>query len=265
MSVLNVDIIRNAAGTGPVLLDKGFSQTAEIRSSEGAGTTTLVSTDKRVQAFNLSAARTVKLPTTGILAGESLLITNRTDFLLTIQSSDGTSITQANGASGSVGDASHKIGYALLRCIQDTPTASTHWIVEQVYDQGSFTHTINFSSSTGTAAITGQASRYTRANRKVSIQAQIAFDKGTGSGNLRFAALPFTSETVSSLSFMGQSFFDSGFTISSNALEQHPVIGSNSTQIQFTYGKNNNTSSGNISDANLASSATIVYALEYNT
>lgn len=139
MSTMNVNTIANAAGTGAPDFPFGLTYSGNlvgtnVRGSEGSGTTTLTISDDPVQVFNLSAARTVVLPTTGVVAGAEYIMVNRGDFLLTVQASSGTEISIANSANN---NASIAIGYVKLRALQNAPTAATHWLVEDVYDNGS--------------------------------------------------------------------------------------------------------------------------------
>lgn len=106
-----------SGGTGKVLI-KGA--TVNVRDSEGAGTTTLTSTDSREQIFNLSAARTVLLPSTGIKTGEKWILKNvatTTTAILTIQSSGANTLGYNNSAD------------ATVECVslQAAPTAVSHW------------------------------------------------------------------------------------------------------------------------------------------
>lgn len=88
---------------------------ANVRVSEGAGTTTLTQSDAPHQIFNLSAARTVLLPSTGILKGQSVIIENKGAFALTLQSSDADLLFTM--------EAGYWVGVAL----QDNPTDAAHW------------------------------------------------------------------------------------------------------------------------------------------
>lgn len=133
MADLLVNSIANAAGTGPTQFPLGSTVIKNVRAAEGAGTTTLSATDNRWQVFALSGSRTVLLPTTGILKGESVTLQNTTTQSITVRSSDNTTITPSNYGTGSVGDPSlNKIGTVMLTCNQDTPTAPGHWVVSFV-------------------------------------------------------------------------------------------------------------------------------------
>ena len=146
-----------------------------VRGSEGAGTTTLVSTDYFYQIFNLTAARTCVLPTTGIKSGDLIQIENRGDFDLTIQSSSLSAFTLANGANQ---DATIKVGFVTLRALQDAPTAVTHWMVVNVQEVG--THSITF--TVGSAAT--KTIRYSRNNASIVLNMPIL----TGISNVAIAS-----------------------------------------------------------------------------
>jgi hypothetical protein len=118
-------------------LTKIISNGPNVRSSEGAGTTTLTSSDNPHQIFNLSAARTLVMPTTGVPAGARYIVENRTDQSLTIQSSNATDITIANGANQ---PARVKRGRCTLVALQNNPTTPAHWLVVEVIEEGVLTY-----------------------------------------------------------------------------------------------------------------------------
>ena len=79
----------------------------------------MVVSNKRIQVLNPSAAMTVKLPTTGIVAGEEITIVNQsTANLVSVQSSGGNAI-----------DSLHR-GYITLVALVDTPTTAAHWFMK---------------------------------------------------------------------------------------------------------------------------------------
>jgi len=61
------------------------------------------------------------------------------------------------------------------------------------YEEGTFTPTIEGSSTTGTATYISQVGVYTKIGRIVKFSITINYNSGTGTGNLRIANLPFTS------------------------------------------------------------------------
>ena len=146
---------------------------ANIRASEGAGTTTLVAgTDNPSQVFNLSASRTVVLPSTGVNAGDVWVLENRAAFDMIVQSSALTALTVANSANQ---DATVQQGYVVLRALQALPTTPAHWLVEYVRDEAQYTGT------TSGAIAVAFTINFLRINRLVSLQALSA--SGTGTTN----------------------------------------------------------------------------------
>lgn len=104
---------------------------SNIRALESTGTTTLTDGDIRTQVFNLSAARTVVLPTTAIKSGDVWTIHNQGAFDLSVQTSDASPMTLAGGA---LQDATIRNGYVILVALQDAPTTELHWRVTEVYE-----------------------------------------------------------------------------------------------------------------------------------
>lgn len=112
------------------------SERSFIRPSEGSGTTTMDVSYNAWQVFNLSAGRTVVLPTTDVKQGDRVMLENTTNFDLTVQASNTSPLTVANSANI---DATIRAGYVLLEALQDTPTTPAHWRVVHVYEKGSYT------------------------------------------------------------------------------------------------------------------------------
>jgi len=77
----------------------GGSIAVNIRGSEGAGTTTLTVANSAYQRFNLSANRTVVLPSAGVTVGAVYQMINPNAFRLTIQADDLTLIVKSWGDS----------------------------------------------------------------------------------------------------------------------------------------------------------------------
>lgn len=90
---------------------------ANVRAPEGAGTTTLLSTDNRWQIFNLSAGRTVLLPSSGVKSGDLVRIDLRTAFPLIIQSSGAAEVTRLLSA-----------GYVKYMALIDSPITAADWL-----------------------------------------------------------------------------------------------------------------------------------------
>jgi hypothetical protein len=67
------------------------------------------------------------------------------------------------------------------------------------YEEGTFTPTIEGTTTAGTATYTRQAGVYTKVGRQVFYAIDVIYASGTGTGDLRIAGLPFTSGSVSML------------------------------------------------------------------
>jgi len=83
----------------------------------------LANASSRRRAFTgFTAARTVTLPTTSILAGEVFTLENKTTFAMTVNASGGAAIDII--ATGTI----------TLRATQDTPTTAAHWVVLDLHE-----------------------------------------------------------------------------------------------------------------------------------
>jgi hypothetical protein len=84
-----------------------------------ASTTTLTVASTQVQEFTGTTTHTVKLPTTGIVAGRQFTTINSSTGLVTVQSSSGASIMILVAASS-----------ATFTALVSTPTTAAHWRVD---------------------------------------------------------------------------------------------------------------------------------------
>lgn len=90
----------------------------EIQTTTGGGTTTLTTSNSQTQTFtSLTSAQTVKLPTTGVTAGDLWVIGNTQPYTLTIQSSGANTITTNWGCN------------VILQANVSTPTTAGNWTV----------------------------------------------------------------------------------------------------------------------------------------
>jgi hypothetical protein len=64
------------------------------------------------------------------------------------------------------------------------------------YEEGTFTPTVEGSSTAGTATYSFQEGKYTKIGRQVSCQIDLGYSSGTGTGNLRISGLPFADATL---------------------------------------------------------------------
>ncbi len=150
-------------------------QVANVRGSEGSGTTTLTITDNPSQVFNLSAGRTVKLPTTSVLAGQIYTIANPNAFLLTIQASDASAVAKSFGT------------VIQIMALSNTPVANTDWTVVGVaiMDQNWHSYTPTFTSF---GTVSGVDFRYKRIGNEIEIRGNFA--SGTPAAAAAYLTLP---------------------------------------------------------------------------
>jgi hypothetical protein len=92
------------------------SQFANVRSAE-SGTVTLTSSDYRWQIFNPSGALTVKLPSSGIVAGDRFVIQSNAAQVLTLQTSSALEVTRLQSK-----------GYVEYVALVNSPTAVADWL-----------------------------------------------------------------------------------------------------------------------------------------
>ncbi len=136
-----------------------------------------------IESFTLTGGANYDLPSTGIKAGQMVLVYNDTanNSLLTIRASDTSTID------------SIRVGHCLLIALQDAPTASSHWKVIYIYDEGSWTPTValqaaNFTSITYVL----QKGYYLRNNRNVTCHFEVTWSAASGgSGVCQVASIPF--------------------------------------------------------------------------
>ena len=81
----------------------------------------------------------------------------------------------------------------------NTPAAGMTSQLLNWYEQGTWTPTIEGSTTTGTATYSVQAGKYTRIGRVVQFQCDVAWSAGTGTGSLTITGLPFSGGTASPL------------------------------------------------------------------
>jgi hypothetical protein len=74
-----------------------------------------------------------------------------------------------------------------------TQSASTDANTLDDYEEGTWTPTVIGSTTAGTATYSVQNGRYTKIGRLVQFEMYCSWGSGTGTGNLKFAGLPFTS------------------------------------------------------------------------
>lgn len=162
-------------------------QIGNVRASSSTAQT-LVNNDNDIQIFSPTAAHDVNLPTTSVASGRAFYIVNRGGFALTIKSSGGnTVITPSTGTVTN--------GVYLVRALQAAPTTAAHWMVECVYEIGTFTPVLKLGATSATASTA--IGSYVRTGREVHIKGNLVITSlNAGSGSLTIAGMPFTSNSV---------------------------------------------------------------------
>lgn len=111
-----------------------------IRPSDATGTLlALLSTDVRAQTFNVTVAKTVTLPTTGVAIGDAWIIENVGTAAVSLQSSNGSALATVQGTR------------CVARALVSTPTTTAHWAISNPGEQ-LFVYTAGSSTFTGTFA-----------------------------------------------------------------------------------------------------------------
>lgn len=123
ISAARLQYIENGLEAAAAPLDSNGNLTADVlirnRTSTvtAAGTTTLTIADTQVQVFTGSTTQTVKLPTTGVIAGQSYTIINNSSASLTVQSSGANTILAQTTNAKTV----------VYTAVLDTPVAAADW------------------------------------------------------------------------------------------------------------------------------------------
>jgi hypothetical protein len=167
---------------------------SNVRTSEGAGTTTLTAADKRNQSFDLTANRTVVLPSTGIVVGEKFRFDNHTtnNSVLSVQSSNLSVLTMANSCN-SHGEI--RRGHIVLMALQNAPTTPAHWRVTECNEEGEYTPTVT--NQANLTSISAQVSFYSRIMNKVSVVLSFTATPSAAVVNDADATLPVVSNVTS--------------------------------------------------------------------
>lgn len=140
----------------------GGSLSANIRASEGAGTTTLTSGDNYYQVFNLSANRTLVLPSSGIAQGAVFTIVNRSAFNLEIQADDNSVITTL------------AYGHVTLITLSSAPATNTDWKLSEYNAAGTVSNPTATAGTRISTVATGEF-HFTRVNDRVTFDGQTSF------------------------------------------------------------------------------------------
>jgi hypothetical protein len=76
-----------------------------------------------------------------------------------------------------------------------TQSASSDANTLDDYEEGTWTPTIEGTSTAGTATYSDRNGQYTKIGRQVTVITYVSWNSGTGTGNLRMSGLPFTNNS----------------------------------------------------------------------
>jgi hypothetical protein len=140
MAELQGDNITNSAGTGAPKFPFGVVTPANMRAPEGGGTVVLSSADNTSQVFDLTANEIVKLPSTGVAAGEVFYLENinpsstLTPLTLTVQAADASIIDHIDK------------GHIYLMALSANPGTASAWRILDLYSFFVFETTLTFNN-----------------------------------------------------------------------------------------------------------------------
>ena len=124
------------------------------------------------------------------------------------------------------------------------------------YEEGTFTPSVEGSTSAGTASYTVQSGNYTKIGRQVSISIDLLWSSGTGTGSLRITGLPFTNISTPNAATIG---YIDGITFT--ALNYATCyIPPSTTRIEFV---GTPTGGGSVTDVSYDSAGRIIVTATY--
>jgi hypothetical protein len=129
------------------------------------------------------------------------------------------------------------------------------------YEEGTFTPTINGSTTAGTGTYTIQSGRYTKIGRQVYCAGTVSWSAHDGTGNMRIAGLPFSSVNVTELWNAATFSYVSGITQGANTF----LLGANATSTSLITLYQVAVGGGTPSGVGLDSAATIYFSITYQT
>jgi hypothetical protein len=111
-----------------------------------------------------------------------------------------------------------------------TQSASSDANTLDDYEEGTWTPTIEGTSTAGTGTYSYQVGRYIKIGKQVTVSCYLLWTAHTGSGNLRFTNLPFTSENVTA-QYSSASFYVSNIALAANNVMTASYIAPNTNYI----------------------------------
>ena len=101
------------------------------------------------------------------------------------------------------------------------------------YEEGTWTPTVQGTSTAGAATYTTRVGRYTKIGNTVNVMCSLGWSAHTGSGDTVVAGLPFTSATYSLNAIWPSSIFASGMNFGTSATQLVGLITESSDAIIF--------------------------------
>ena len=101
------------------------------------------------------------------------------------------------------------------------------------YEEGTWTPTVQGTSTAGAATYTTRVGRYTKIGNTVNVMCSLGWSAHTGSGDTVVAGLPFTSATYSLNAIWPSSIFASGMNLGTSATQLVGLITETSDAIIF--------------------------------
>ena len=124
------------------------------------------------------------------------------------------------------------------------------------YEEGTFTPTVEGSSTAGTATYSVQIGKYTKIGNQISILIDLAWSGGTGTGILRIVGLPFTNVAFNTAGTIG--FIDQIALTASNYATMY--VAPSSTRLDFVQSP---TGGGSVTDVSYDAAGRLIVSATY--
>ena len=189
-------------GSGTLVLAGTTSGTTTVTATAVAGTTTLTlpaATDTLVGKATTDTLtnKTLTSPTItgGALNGTLGATTPSTGAFTTMSATTGAAVGGATAGAGGLAFPATAVAVANANTLDD-------------YEEGTFTPTCTLSTP-GTSSSGSAVGVYTKVGNLVTVTGRLTFTKGTGTGDLSFGGLPFTSTSTTTYQNSGAISLDS--------------------------------------------------------
>jgi hypothetical protein len=192
-------IASGSAITNAQLTTPTVSGQATVNSGASASSVILNSTNAGGAALNIQNSGTVN----ALLGGYNSIVGsgNATDVMLSatqgvLAFGTGASSTERmriNEFGVGLGGAIPSSGTGITFPASQNPSSDANTLDD--YEEGTWTPTIEGTSTAGTATYSNRNGQYTKIGRQVTVITYVSWNSGTGTGNLRMSGLPFTNNS----------------------------------------------------------------------